>query len=140
MRKLRLCRELSAAQWFATHDLEETLDRCAALTAYNALMGPVPLKGGDHVLVLGTGGVSMSVNNTFSTQPHVLTENIYSFGAQIALASGAIVIATSSSDEKLQVAKKLGVQHVINYKKTPNWEAEVLKIVSDGLLLDDVDR
>ncbi|KAF8841063.1 NAD(P)-binding protein [Paxillus ammoniavirescens] len=91
-----------------TYEEASTLP-CAALTAYNALMGPVPLKGGDHVLVLGTGGVSI-------------------FGAQIALASGAIVIATSSSDEKLQVAKKLGVQHVINYKKTPNWEAEVLKI------------
>jgi NADPH:quinone reductase-like Zn-dependent oxidoreductase len=33
--------------------------RCAALTAYNSLMGPVPLKAGDYVLVLGTGGVSM---------------------------------------------------------------------------------
>ncbi|KAH7882047.1 hypothetical protein F5I97DRAFT_1931773 [Phlebopus sp. FC_14] len=82
---------------------------CAALTAYNALLGPVPLKGGDYVVVLGTGGVSV-------------------FGAQIALASGAIVIATSSSDEKLEVVKKLGVQHVINYNKTPNWEDEVLRI------------
>ncbi|KAH7882062.1 hypothetical protein F5I97DRAFT_1817745 [Phlebopus sp. FC_14] len=82
---------------------------CAALTAYNALLGPTPLKGGDHVLVLGTGGVS-------------------TFGAQIALASGATVIATSSSDDKLEVVKKLGVQHVINYRKNPNWEDEVLKI------------
>ncbi|KAF9239433.1 hypothetical protein BU15DRAFT_74589 [Melanogaster broomeanus] len=82
---------------------------CAALTAYNALLGPVPLKGGDYVLVLGTGGVSM-------------------FGAQFALASGADVIITSSSDEKLQVAKKLGVKHLINYKKNPNWQDEVLNI------------
>ncbi|KAJ8586615.1 NAD(P)-binding protein [Rhizopogon salebrosus TDB-379] len=82
---------------------------CAALTAYNALLGPVPLKGGDYVLVLGTGGVSI-------------------FGAQIALASGATVIVTSSSDLKLQVAKKLGVQHVINYKKNDKWDEEVLKI------------
>ncbi|OAX37724.1 NAD(P)-binding protein [Rhizopogon vinicolor AM-OR11-026] len=82
---------------------------CAALTAYNALLGPVPLKGGDYVLILGTGGVSM-------------------FGAQIAIASGATVIVTSSSDEKLQVAKKLGVQHVINYKKNDKWDEEVLKI------------
>lgn len=53
-----------------------------------------------------------------------------SFGAQIALASGATVIITSSSDAKLEVAKKLGVQHLINYKTNPNWEEEVLKIVS----------
>ncbi|KAI0758950.1 NAD-P-binding protein [Fomes fomentarius] len=84
---------------------------CAAVTAYNALLGPNPLKGGDIVLVQGTGGVSI-------------------FGLQIAVASGATVIATSSSDEKLQIAKKLGAAHVINYKKTPDWDKEVLKITS----------
>ncbi|KAI0758962.1 NAD-P-binding protein [Fomes fomentarius] len=84
---------------------------CAAVTAYNALFGPKPLKGGDIVLVQGTGGVSI-------------------FGLQIAVASGATVIATSSSDEKLQAAKKLGAAHVINYKKTPDWDKEVLKITS----------
>ncbi len=35
------------------------IHRCAAVTAYNALLGPVPVKAGDFVLVLGTGGVSM---------------------------------------------------------------------------------
>ncbi len=82
---------------------------CAAVTAYSALFGLNPLKGGDIVLVQGTGGVSI-------------------FGLQIAVASGATVIATSSSDEKLQVAKKLGAAHAINYKKTPDWDKEVLKI------------
>ncbi|KAJ3867045.1 hypothetical protein EV359DRAFT_61780 [Lentinula novae-zelandiae] len=82
---------------------------CAALTAYNALMGPVPVKSGDTVLVLGTGGVSIH-------------------GLQLALASGAQVIATSSSDEKLKIATKLGAHHVINYKTTPNWHDEVLKL------------
>ena len=32
---------------------------CAAVTAYNGLYGPKPLRGGDFVLILGTGGVSM---------------------------------------------------------------------------------
>ncbi|KAH9911900.1 NAD(P)-binding protein [Fomitopsis serialis] len=82
---------------------------CAAVTAYNALLGANPLKGGDTVLVLGTGGVSI-------------------FGLQIAVASGATVIATSSSDNKLEVAKQLGAKHVINYKKTPDWEEEVFRI------------
>ncbi|TFK29173.1 alcohol dehydrogenase superfamily protein [Coprinopsis marcescibilis] len=82
---------------------------CAALTAYAGLSGPVPVKAGDHVLVLGTGGVSI-------------------FALQFAVASGATVIATSSSDEKLKIAQKLGAKHLINYKKTPNWDEEVLKI------------
>ncbi|KII83921.1 hypothetical protein PLICRDRAFT_46689 [Plicaturopsis crispa FD-325 SS-3] len=84
---------------------------CAAVTAYNALLGPVPLKGGDTVLVQGTGGVSI-------------------FALQFAAASGATVIATSSSDEKLKIAKSLGAHHLINYKKTPDWDKEVLKITN----------
>ncbi|KAI0326840.1 NAD-P-binding protein [Cubamyces sp. BRFM 1775] len=84
---------------------------CAALTAYNALLGPNPLKGGDTVLVQGTGGVSI-------------------FGLQLAVASGATVIATSSSDAKLEIAKKLGASYTINYTKTPNWDEEVLKITN----------
>jgi len=84
---------------------------CAALTAYNALYGPVPLKAGDYVLVLGTGGVSI-------------------FGLQFAVAAGAIVIATSSSDEKLKMASKLGAKHVINYNTTPNWDDEILQITN----------
>lgn len=73
-------------------------------------MGPIPLKGGDTVLILGTGGVSI-------------------FGLQFAVASGATVIVTSSSDEKLKIATKLGAKHVINYKKTPGWDNEVMTIV-----------
>ncbi|EIW56493.1 NAD-P-binding protein [Trametes versicolor FP-101664 SS1] len=84
---------------------------CAAVTAYNALLGPNPLKGGDVVLVQGTGGVSI-------------------FGLQLAVASGATVIVTSSSDEKLKIAKSLGATHIINYKTTPNWDEEALKITN----------
>ncbi|KAJ6456021.1 hypothetical protein C8R47DRAFT_1029483 [Mycena vitilis] len=80
---------------------------CAAVTAYNALLsGFEPLKAGDTVLVEGTGGVSI-------------------FALQFAVASGATVIATSSSDEKLKTATKLGAKHVINYKTTTEWPAEV---------------
>ncbi|KIK63665.1 hypothetical protein GYMLUDRAFT_40744 [Collybiopsis luxurians FD-317 M1] len=84
---------------------------CAALTAYNALMGPIPVKGGDVVLIEGTGGVSIH-------------------GLQLALASGARVIVTSSSDEKLKIATKLGAQHVVNYKSTPEWHERVLELTS----------
>ncbi|KIY67741.1 alcohol dehydrogenase superfamily protein [Cylindrobasidium torrendii FP15055 ss-10] len=85
---------------------------CAAVTAYNGLTGGRrPLKAGDTVLVMGTGGVSI-------------------FGLQFAVASGATVIVTSSSDAKLAYAKKLGATHGINYTTTPAWEDEVLALTS----------
>lgn len=58
----------------------------------------------------------------------ILTRVSCSWGLQIAVASGATVISTSSSDEKLKVAKKLGATHLINYKTTPDWDDEVLKL------------
>ncbi|KAJ7456745.1 alcohol dehydrogenase superfamily protein [Mycena galericulata] len=92
---------------------------CAALTAYNALLsGFDPLKAGDTVLVQGTGGVSI-------------------FALQFAVASGATVITTSSSNEKLKVATKLGAKHIINYRTTPNWDEEVLKF-TNGVGVDHV--
>ena len=37
------------------------------------------------------------------------------------------MIITSSSDEKLDRAKELGADHVINYRENPNWEKDVLR-------------
>ncbi|KAI7160657.1 hypothetical protein KC349_g3368 [Hortaea werneckii] len=83
---------------------------CAGVTAYRALFhGPVKLQPGMTVLVQGTGGVSC-------------------YAIQIASAAGATVVATSSSDEKLSVAKSLGARHLINYRKTSEWGKEVLKV------------
>lgn len=82
---------------------------CAAVTAWHSLMAAGrPIKPGDTVLTLGTGGVSM-------------------FAVQFARAAGARVITTSSSDDKLARAKDHGSSILINYKKTPEWGAEVLK-------------
>ncbi|MEQ8747674.1 NAD(P)-dependent alcohol dehydrogenase [Pyruvatibacter sp.] len=83
-------------------DMEAAMLPCAALTAWRALIVEGNLKAGDTVLVQGTGGVSM-------------------FALQFAKAAGASVIATSSSDEKLERAKALGADHLINYKKTTDW-------------------
>lgn len=83
---------------------------CAGVTAWNALMeGPRPTKAGETVLVLGTGGVSL-------------------LALQIAKAAGATVIATSSSDEKLERVKALGADYVINYRTMPNWGAEAVRL------------
>lgn len=75
---------------------------CAALTAWRGMFVENNVKPGDWVLTQGTGGVSI-------------------FALQFAKAAGARVIATSSSDEKLEKLKRLGADHVINYKETPKW-------------------
>ncbi len=86
-----------------THIEASTLTT-AALTAWRALMSDDHLKPGDTVLVQGTGGVSI-------------------FALQFAKLAGATVIATSSSEAKLEKLKALGADHLINYKTTPAWGA-----------------
>lgn len=88
---------------------------CAGVTAWNALMeGPHPLREGESVLVLGTGGVSL-------------------LALQIARAAGARVIATSSSDEKLERVRGLGAQQTINYRSIPEWGAEAARLSGGGV-------
>ncbi|NEP02208.1 MAG: NAD(P)-dependent alcohol dehydrogenase [Symploca sp. SIO2E9] len=82
---------------------------CAAVTAWHALTTQGGIKAGDHVLLLGTGGVSI-------------------FALQFAKIQGSRVIITSSSDHKLERAKELGATDTINYKKTPNWEERVYQL------------
>jgi NADPH:quinone reductase-like Zn-dependent oxidoreductase len=91
---------------------------CAAVTSWNALVTEGHVRAGDTVLVMGTGGVSI-------------------FAMQIALIHGARVIATSSSDAKLERLKKLGASEVVNYKTTPAWDKRVLE-VTGGLGVDHV--
>jgi NADPH:quinone reductase-like Zn-dependent oxidoreductase len=89
---------------------------CAALTAWRALMVEARIKAGETVLVQGSGGVSI-------------------FALQFAKAAGCTVIATSSSDEKLEKMKALGADELINYKSTPDWGDEALKLTG-GLGVD----
>ncbi len=84
---------------------------CAGLTSWAALIAYGKLKAGDSILAMGTGGVSL-------------------FALQFAKLSGARVIITSSSDEKLARAKELGADDFINYKTTPDWQKEVLKVTN----------
>jgi len=85
---------------------------CTGTTAWNALYGNNPLKPGQTVLFLGTGGVSIT-------------------GLILAKAAGAVTIITSSSDDKLaQVRKTYGADYTINYKSNANWSQEVLKITN----------
>lgn len=91
---------------------------CAGLTAWRSLIVEGHLKPGETVLVQGTGGVSI-------------------FALQFAKAAGAVVIATSSSDEKLDRARKLGADMTINYKQHPEWAKEARRL-TDGRGVDHV--
>ncbi len=57
------------------------------------------------------------------------------FALQFAKLHGATVIQTSSSDEKLEQAQAMGVDYLINYRKTPDWDKEVMKL-TDGRGVD----
>jgi len=95
---------------YMTYEDAATLP-CAAVTAWQGLVTKGPMKAGDTILVQGTGGVSI-------------------FALQFAVMSGARVIITSSSDEKLARAKQLGAWETINYKKTPDWAQRTLELTN----------
>jgi NADPH:quinone reductase-like Zn-dependent oxidoreductase len=82
---------------------------CAGVTAWHALFAERCLMPGESVLVLGTGGVSL-------------------FAFQFARMAGSRVIITSSSDEKLDRARKLGACDTINYKTHPEWDRRVREL------------
>jgi NADPH:quinone reductase-like Zn-dependent oxidoreductase len=76
---------------------------CAGVTAWNALFTSANTQPGDTVLIQGTGGVSI-------------------FALQFAKLAGARVLGTSSSDDKLERAKQLGLDAGLNYRTNPDWE------------------
>jgi NADPH:quinone reductase-like Zn-dependent oxidoreductase len=91
---------------------------CAAVTAWNALVYAGQVKPGDLILVQGTGGVSI-------------------FAVQFGRLLGASIIVTSSSEEKLERAQRLGASGLINYKKIPEWDEKVLELTG-GIGVDHV--
>jgi NADPH:quinone reductase-like Zn-dependent oxidoreductase len=89
---------------------------CAAVTAWNAVVAQGEVKAGNVVLVQGTGGVSL-------------------FALLFAKMHGARVIATSSSDAKLERVSAMGADHVVNYKTNPDWH-KVAREVTSGVGVD----
>jgi NADPH:quinone reductase-like Zn-dependent oxidoreductase len=79
---------------------------CAGVTAWNALhhagVPETPALPGETIVVQGTGGVSM-------------------FALQFGRLMEARVIGTSSNEEKLARAFRLGLEAGCNYKERPDW-------------------
>lgn len=84
---------------------------CAALTAWRSVVVEAAVGPGDVVVIQGTGGVSL-------------------FALQFAKLMGAEVILTSSSDEKLDLGRRLGADHLHNYRADPDWDKKVLDVTS----------
>jgi NADPH:quinone reductase-like Zn-dependent oxidoreductase len=93
--------------------LEASTLACAGVTAWNALYGLKPLQPGQVVVTQETGGVS-------------------TFAVQFANAPGATVISTTSSTAKAETLKKLGADHIINYKDEPNWGEKAKALTGKG--------
>jgi len=70
------------------------------LTVWRMLVTNAELKPGEHVLILGIGG------------------GVATAALQIARHMGAHIFVTSSSDEKLELAKNWGADHGINYLRS----------------------
>ncbi len=90
---------------------------CAATTAWTALSGATPVRAGQTVLTLGTGGVSV-------------------FAVQLAKAVGATVIGTTSSAAKGERLKALGADQVVNYSEIADWGPHVKKALTGGIGVD----
>jgi NADPH:quinone reductase-like Zn-dependent oxidoreductase len=85
----------------------------ASLTAWRAVITRGQVRPGDRVVILGIGG------------------GVATFALQIARAAGAMVIATSSAQAKLQRARELGADVAINYT-SEDWEKIVLERTGGG--------
>lgn len=86
-------------------------------TAWHMLDFRAKVKPEEWVLVLAVGS------------------GVGSAAVQVAKYLGAKVIATSSSDDKLEMAKEWGADAVINYSKNPNFQHEVRRITG-GRMVD----
>ena len=96
------------------------------LTAWRALKSQAKVQNGETVFIHGAGG------------------GVSTAAIQIAKFLGAIVITTTSSVEKVERAKKLGADFVINYNENPNYDAYIYKNIMNregvDVVLDSVGK
>lgn len=87
---------------------------CALTTAFGAVVREAGVKPGTTVVVLGAGGVGMSIL------------------ACLQLVSPLRVIVGDISDQKLKVAMNLGASDTVNLADTVNPEATFVELLGDG--------
>jgi NADPH:quinone reductase-like Zn-dependent oxidoreductase len=99
-------------------DAEAATLPCAGVTAWSAIIGDAPVRPGDAVLILGSGGVAL-------------------MSMQLAKAAGARTIVTTSGPDRADRLARLGADHVIDRSATPDW-ATAAREVADGIGVDRV--
>jgi NADPH2:quinone reductase len=82
------------------------------MTAYRMLITRAHIKMGEDVLLTGIGG------------------GVALAAMQIAKLNGARTFATSSSNEKLELAKSLGADFTFNYNENPDYHKDIYKITN----------
>jgi len=89
----------------------------AQLTAWRMLMTKAELRPGQAVLIHGIGG------------------GVALYALQLAKLAGAVAIVTSSSDEKLSRASKMGADYTINYRSVDD-VAQCVRDITSGTGVD----
>ncbi|NMA66841.1 MAG: alcohol dehydrogenase catalytic domain-containing protein [Clostridiaceae bacterium] len=89
----------------------------AVACMYHAIKNQAQVRATDRICILGVGGLGFQ-------------------GIQIAKHFGAEIFCTSRNDEKLEIAKKYGADHIINTSKQNLYE--VIKDITSGEMCDAV--
>jgi NADPH:quinone reductase-like Zn-dependent oxidoreductase len=95
------------------------------LTAWNMLITRARLRPGESVLIVGAGG------------------GLNSFAIQVAKLAGATVYALTSSEAKMERARALGADHVLDYRDEPRWSKPIFKLTGRrgiDVVVDNVGR
>jgi NADPH:quinone reductase-like Zn-dependent oxidoreductase len=96
-----------------------------SLTAWRMLIHRARLRAGESVLIVGAGG------------------GVNSMAIQIAKLAGATVYALTSSDEKMEKARALGADVVLDYHADPAWSKTLFKLTDRrgvDVVVDNVGR
>ncbi|HHS97434.1 MAG TPA: alcohol dehydrogenase [Chloroflexi bacterium] len=96
-----------------------------SLTAWRMLIHRAKLRAGESVLIVGAGG------------------GVNSMAIQVAKLAGATVYALTSTEEKMERAKELGADVVLNYREDPQWSKTLYKMTDRrgvDVVVDNVGR
>jgi NADPH:quinone reductase-like Zn-dependent oxidoreductase len=90
-------------------DVEAATLPFAGLTAWSAVVEQARVAAGEVVMIQGTGGIAL-------------------YALQFCKLRGATVIVSSKSGDKLERARSIGADHVVNYQALPEWSQRVLEL------------